>query len=249
MHLLFDLDGTLSNPFLGVAHSMQQAVASLGLPTPPLALLRQHAGKPSLQVMTSLLGPERAHLLTRAMQMFRGHYARQGLYENTLYPGITSALQTLRADGHTLFIATAKPTHQAQLIIKKADLSDVFQSIYGSELDGRYQDKADLIARLIEMEHLAPENSLMIGDRGRDITGALQNRISGLGALWGFGTRNELTNAGALHCLNTPGELPSAVAEHFAALNGLSKKDTNNWPADDHCDKHNVSHIEHAFQM
>ena len=159
----------------------------------------------------TLLGKANAHLASAALTKYRERFRTVGLFENSIYPGIEAALDELRRGGHSLAVATAKPTVFARRIIEHFGLTCFFDSVDGSELDGSRADKAELIQYLLCRDRIACSNAVMIGDREHDMVGARKNGVVGIGALWGYGSKTELENAGACVCVETPQHLASAV--------------------------------------
>lgn len=211
MHLLFDLDGTLSNPFLGITSCIQYALTGLGHQAPPAENLRWCIGPPLKETFAELLGPQDTHRADEALAKYRERFGTVGLFENQLYPQIEAALHELGREGHTLSVATSKPTVYAARIVEHFGLKKYFRVVDGSELDGTRTDKADLIAYILKRDKLAPNNVIMIGDRKHDIIGARKNGVRGVGVLWGYGTAEELNAAGARVCISAPLELPAVV--------------------------------------
>jgi phosphoglycolate phosphatase len=132
------------------------------------------------------------------------------MFENRPFPEVVETIARL-SRGHTLFIVTSKPWVFAEEIVARFDLEKYFWKVYGSELNGNRDEKADLLAYMLEREGLKPSRLLMIGDREQDVRGAKANGIACAGVLWGFGTRKELTAAGADYIVETPGELEVVV--------------------------------------
>lgn len=210
-HLLFDLDGTLSDPFEGFAASIRDAFAALERPSPTDAQLRAMIGPPIEQGMADLLGTRDAQAVDHAIRLYRQRYSRIGLYENTLYPGIREALVALSERGARLYLATSKPLVFAARIIEHFGLTTLFSGQYGSELDGRLSNKSELIAHLLQTEGLQADDCRMTGDRLHDVTGALNNGIRPLAVLWGYGSREELAAAGATQFCAQPTDLVNAL--------------------------------------
>ncbi len=217
MHLLFDLDGTLSDPFVGITTCIQYALVGLGRQAPPAENLRWCIGPPLKETFAELLGPQEAHRADEALAKYRERFGTVGLFENQLYPGIEAALAQLSKEGHSLSVATSKPTVFAARIIKHFGLKKYFRSVDGSELDGTRTDKADLIAYILKRDRLEPNDVIMIGDRKHDIIGARKNGVAGCGVLWGCGSLEELKTAGAHVCVSAPAELPAVVRTMSAA--------------------------------
>jgi phosphoglycolate phosphatase len=203
--LLFDLDGTLTDPRQGIERSIRHAMQAVGHPLEPGLDLRWCIGPPLLGSLEALLGPEKARA-PQALAAYRERYGARGLMDNKLYPGIGEALAAL-AGRYDLYVATSKPLIYAQAILDNFGLSVHFKAIYGSELDGTRSDKAELIAWLLALEGLDPARARMVGDRSHDMLGAARNGVQGLGALWGYGDRAELLGAGAAALLQRPSDL------------------------------------------
>lgn len=154
-----------------------------------------------------LLETDSENMAAAALTHYRQRFGTLGLFENTVYDGIPEALASLKASGHTLFVATAKPRVFAVRIIDFFGLGPLFKAIYGSELDGTRSTKSDLIAYLLKKEAIPASETVMIGDRSYDMAGARRNGVPACGVLWGYGTRTELEGAGARCCFKEPGEL------------------------------------------
>jgi phosphoglycolate phosphatase len=134
-----------------------------------------------------------------------------GLLENEVYAGIPEALAALAQMDHDLVLATSKPAVYPERILGHFGLRRYFRAAYGSELDGARSDKAELLSHILSSESLDPSGTVMVGDREHDMRGAAANAIRGIGVLWGYGTREELTASGAAACTARPNELVSAV--------------------------------------
>ncbi|MDP3814461.1 HAD family hydrolase, partial [Pseudomonas sp.] len=190
-NILFDLDGTLTDPREGITRSVQYALAKLGIHEPDLTALEHFIGPPLLQCFMHSYGFDQA-TAWQAVQHYRQRFAEVGLYENRLFAGVGELLQLLQAQQRRLYIATSKPTVFAVKIAEHFDFARHFKGIYGSELDGTRTDKAELIAYLLEQEGLPAEHSLMIGDRKHDLIGARRNGLDAAAVGYGFGSAAEL---------------------------------------------------------
>ncbi len=211
MHLLFDLDGTLTDPFPGITKCIQHALVSLGRLPPSDESLRWCIGPPLKKSFATLLGSEGEHLADAALAKYRERFGSIGLFENAVYPEIEAALDDLKNVGYSLGVATSKPTMYAERIVAHFGLKKYFRTIDGSELDGTRADKTTLIAYILKRDAIAPDDALMIGDREHDMIGARQNGVAGLGVLWGYGSREELAAAGAYAYAALPRDLPAAI--------------------------------------
>lgn len=106
-----------------------------------------------------------------------------------------------------MYVATSKPHVYARLIVERLGLARYFRAVYGPELSGLRDEKADLIAHLMSEEGIDPCSAVMVGDRSHDMAGAAANGVTGIGVTWGYGTGAELLAAGASHLVDTPAEL------------------------------------------
>jgi len=215
MHLLFDLDGTLTDPFLGITRCIQHALEDLGQSPPSAESLRWCIGPPLKKSFVLLLGPKNENLADVALAKYRERFSTIGLIENDVYPGIAEALDTLQQSGQILHVATSKPSVYAKRIADHFGLTKYFRSIHGSELDGTRSDKTTLISHLLLREGIPSGDALMIGDREHDMIGARRNRVAGLGVLWGYGNQDELVRAGAFACIASPSNLLEAVSNRL----------------------------------
>lgn len=211
MNLLFDLDGTLTDPFPGITRSIIYALEALGRPSPSPESLSWCIGPPLEKSFAKLLGSSDDRLTEDALTKYRERFSSIGLFENKVYPGIAETLSSLKGCGHILYIATSKPTAYAGRIAIHFGLNEYFQGIYGSELDGTRSDKSSLLSDIVQRESMVPAETIMIGDREHDMIGARNNNIWGVGVLWGYGTRQELQRAGAHALVGYPRDLVAAI--------------------------------------
>jgi phosphoglycolate phosphatase len=201
--IYFDLDGTLTDPKIGITRSIQYALDKLG----HSAILSEDEltwciGPPLRASFTKLLGGE--HGSDRAVSLYRERFADIGIFENSLYAGIADILTALARPGRRLFVATSKPGVFAERIIDHFGLRGHFERVFGSELDGTRSDKTQLLEYALRETSVDPSRAIMIGDRSHDIVGARNNGMSAIGVLYGYGSREELTEAGAHHVCARP---------------------------------------------
>jgi len=189
--ILFDLDGTLTDPRLGITRSIQHALARLGIDEPDLTRLEPFIGPPLLQAFMQFYGFDEAKAWD-AVNHYRERFRVTGMYENQVFEGIPALLSTLAGQGRTLYIATSKPWEFAREIARHFAFDRHFKMIYGSELDGTRTDKVELIRHLLDEERLDPAQTLMIGDRKHDLIGARSNGLQSVAVGYGFGSRDEL---------------------------------------------------------
>lgn len=214
MHLLFDLDGTLTDPKTGILNCFRYALEELGCAPPAEAELERHIGPPIHQTFRELIGTDDAILIEEAIRHYRVRFSSTGLFENALYDGIPEALEQLRSAGARLYLATSKPAVYAERIVDHFGLRGYFHALYGSELDGTRGEKKDLIAWILGQENLSYDRCRMIGDREYDAFGALANGVMPLGVLWGYGSEEELRAAGCVALYERPEELAHLASSH-----------------------------------
>lgn len=207
--VLFDLDGTLTDPREGITRSIQFALGKLGIDEPDLGKLEHFIGPPLLQAFMQFYGFDEAKAWD-AVNFYRERFKVTGLYENRVFDGVKPLLDTLRDQGRQLYIATSKPWIFAREIARHFDFDQYFKVIYGSELDGNRTDKVELIAFLMAEEGLDPSTTLMIGDRKHDLIGAKRNGLDAAAVGYGFGSVEELSAEHPAYYFETLAELHQA---------------------------------------
>lgn len=211
-NILFDLDGTLTDPREGITRSVQHALAKLGIDEPDLQALEHFIGPPLLQCFMHSYDFDEA-TAWQAVNHYRERFREVGLYENRLFDGVGALLQLLQSQQRTLYIATSKPTVFAEQIAKHFGFVQHFKVIYGSELDGTRTDKVELIAHLLEQEQLPRDGTLMIGDRKHDLIGARRNGLHAAAVGYGFGSFSELQAEAPTYHFNSLAELHQAFVK------------------------------------
>ena len=212
-HLIFDLDGTLTDPRLGITRCYAHALEQLGLVAPLLHELERHIGPPLRAVFAELLMTTEVERIELAVTLYRERFGTIGLFENDPYPEIHATLAQLRARGHALWVCTSKPHVYATRILERFDLAEYFGGVYGDELAGTFADKATLLAHLLEREAIPPARAIMIGDRKHDVRAARHNGARSIGVLYGFGDASELTTAGADVLCRQVRDLPALIEQ------------------------------------
>ena len=206
--VLFDLDGTLTDPKPGITGSIQYALERMGEPVPHADELEWTIGPPLRLNFVRLVGEERAD---EGVRLYRERFGESGLFENRLIDGIPALLQSLTAQGHRLVVATSKPHVFASRIVTHFNLDPYFSYVYGSELDGTRVDKRDLLRHIRATENLHPDRAVMIGDREHDVHGGKAIDIPTIGVRWGYGSDEELQQAGAYALVDNPHEIASHI--------------------------------------
>lgn len=205
--LIFDLDGTLTDPKQGITRSICYGLEKMGRVPPDPDTLTWCIGPPLQRSLAHLLDSEEDS--AQCMLHYRERFGTIGMFENVVYEGIPETLDRLIARGHDLYVATSKPHFYAEPILRHFDLHGRFKAVFGSELDGTRVDKGELLRHVLKREEIASENAVMIGDRTHDLIGARKNGIPFVGVLYGYGSREELSEAHAL--VKQPSDLPDAI--------------------------------------
>ena len=196
-YVLFDLDGTLTNPEIGITSSVMYALEKFGIEVKDRKALHPFIGPPLTYSFQTFYGlsKEDSEL---AVKYYRERFSVKGLYENKVYDGVEKMLQELKADGKILIIATSKPEEFTLKILKHFDLYKYFDFIAGATMDGSRGEKADVIRYALEISGIENKSeAIMVGDRNYDILGAKENGLASIGVLFGFGDYEELMKAGA----------------------------------------------------
>jgi len=196
-YIIFDLDGTITDPRVGITKSIDYALRYYGIKTENLDSLCKYIGPPLLNLFQEDYGfsEEQAKI---AILKYREYFKITGIYENVVYSGIEEMMKNLQDKQKKLMIATSKPTEFAIRILEYFNLRQYFDFVAGSEMDGSRSEKADVIKYVIEENEISDiSEAIMIGDRKHDIIGAKKTGIDSVGVLYGYGSKEELMQAGA----------------------------------------------------
>lgn len=207
--ILFDLDGTITQPASGIINSFSHALRSLGK-TPPKADALGWVIGPALRESFGKFFHTPSDI-EAAVRYYREFYSTQGILDAHLFEDIPQTLATLHNEGYQLFICTAKPRPYAVRVLEHFKISCFFQQIYGPGFDGQLDNKADLLKSIIQTHTLSPNNCCLVGDRCYDAIAALHNGVTPIGVLWGFGSEEELKEAGVELFCTKPGEIPGMI--------------------------------------
>ena len=219
MIIAFDLDGTISDPIVGVSASINYALEKLGLPNKDQATLEAYIGPPLQEIFTDLFGEENDELIQSAIIFFRERYFSIGYRENVIYPGIKEILDWLAANGHKLYIATSKKTTIARAVADLFEITKYFEEILGC---GLKRKKYELLNEIKEREDT--ESLVMIGDRLHDMKAGKECHCFCIGALWGYGSKEELLGSGADVICNSPNDIKEIINKmHNQTLDPTAK--------------------------
>lgn len=195
-NILIDLDGTLTDPKVGITTSARYGLNKVGYSLPAETNIDWIIGPPLKASLAKILNvavdDDRAE---QALLGYRERFAVTGLFENTVFPDVQTTLAVLQHQGFQLFLATAKPIIYARQIMQHFELDQFFTELYGSELNGDRTNKGDLIAYILEQQQLKSTECLMVGDREHDILGARRHGIETIAVEYGYGSPEELDEA------------------------------------------------------
>lgn len=210
--LLFDLDGTLTDSAEGILACVRHALRSMGFEDPPQIM--RFIGPPLFESFESFCGMTHEQSV-EAVKIYRERYADKGLFENRPYDGVREMLERLRSAGKRMAVATSKPEVFAVRILDKFGLSEFFEVIGGSVIDGKdgsRNNKAEVIEYVLGRMGITDRSGvLMIGDRRHDMIGAEQTGIDSMYALWGYGNEDEAREFGADIIVHTPAECAEII--------------------------------------
>ena len=197
-YLLFDLDGTLTDPMIGITNSVMYALRKFGIEETNREELYSFIGPPLYDSFRGKYGlsHDDANL---AVSYYREYFAPTGLYENTVYDGIYDMLSLLKENGKTLVLATSKPEKFACEILRHFELDAYFEHVYGATMDEKRNKKDEVIAFALDDMNIDSGDAVMIGDRRYDIEGGKKHGLKTVGVLYGYGDERELAEAGADH--------------------------------------------------
>ena len=213
--ILFDLDGTLTDPAEGITNSVIYALKKMGITPPSKKELLKFIGPPLDESFKKYFGLSKSQAL-KAVDIYREYFAPKGLFENDIFDGVYEMLSELKKSGKRLVLATSKPIVFADKILKHFDIYDFFDLTVGSNLDGSLTDKSEVIKTALEKLNAAnKENIVMVGDRLHDVIGGKKNGLFTVGVTFGYGSENELKNAGADKIVQSVNELKNFLLENF----------------------------------
>jgi len=195
-YILFDLDGTLTDPVEGITKSLQYALESFGIAVKSRDCLKPFIGPPLRDTFRKCGIAEQD--IEPVVAKYREYFGVTGLFENTLYDGVDGLLNGLCSSGKTLILATSKAAVYSQRILEHFDIAKYFRFVSGAEMDGRRSKKSQVIGYALEQCKITDVGQcVMIGDREHDMIGAKACGMDSVGVLYGYGSREELVNAGA----------------------------------------------------
>lgn len=208
--VLFDLDGTLTDPGMGITNSVIYALERFEITVVDRSELYRFIGPPLLDSFEKYYGFTEKDA-KKAVKYYREYYTEKGIYENLLYEGVRPMLKRISESGMKILLATSKPEPFAKQILIHFGIMDSFDLVSGALLDETRTAKDAVIAHALAESGISAESAVMVGDRKYDIIGAKKNRLASVGVLYGYGSREELQCAGADRLANDISELETIL--------------------------------------
>lgn len=210
-YILFDLDGTLTDPAEGITNSIMYAQKKMGIKVWNREQLLYFIGPPLKEAFMEKFGLSEEKAIEMVAH-YRVEFPRKGIYENRVYDGVKAMLEELKNSGKIIALATSKPLKFAEIVLNHFGLAKYFDVVIGATFDGTLGRKADIVRVALEkcgVSHLS--EAVMVGDRHHDINGAVENGIDSIGVLFGYGDKQELTEAGAMYVAETPRQITEII--------------------------------------
>jgi len=206
-HILFDLDGTLTNPRLGIGNSIKYALRQMQIDGYSDEILEQFVGPPLQESFKKLFGLNERNTQL-AVDHFRIYFGEKGLYENEPYSGILELLEELHLSGKRVYVVTSKLEKYAKMIMQHFEFDRYLDDLIGAEASGKHSGKAQLIEELMERNQIqASDTVVMVGDTHFDMIGAKENEISSIAVTYGFGTPETLNSCNPDYLVESVEEL------------------------------------------
>lgn len=211
-YVLFDLDGTLTDPYEGITDCIKYALSSVGIEENDPQKLRSYIGPP-LRNTFALYGFDEEKC-EELVKKYREKFLVTGIHQNFTYDGVIEMLKTLHEHGCKISLASCKPERACRIILEEKGMMKYFDEICGATEDKTLDTKPAIIGLALKRLGVAEdelEHVFMVGDRDMDIIGAHENKVSGIGALYGYGGEEELLGSGADFIIKQPLELLDIV--------------------------------------
>ena len=209
--VIFDLAGTLTDSAPGIINAIEYVRIQEGLPQLTASQLRSCIGPPLSDSFSRLWGVDQK-TAQYFIKRYREYYKKEGIFENSLYPGVREMLAALKAQNIECRICSAKPEPMVFTVIEHFGIRNNFTEIIGAKSEAAFPGKGKLLADMLAKH---PARAIMVGDRKDDVQGAGYNKIPCIGTLWGYGGKEELLQAGAEFFADYPAEIPQIAAAVF----------------------------------
>lgn len=205
--IFFDLDGTLTDPGVGITNSVAYALKKWDIEVSERSLLYPFIGPPLSDSFQRYFGFSKEDSM-KAIEYYREYFRDRGIFENEVYAGVHEMLTALSSEGKTIVLATSKPEGFAKTILEHFDLAKYFDFVAGASMDESRSKKGQVIAYALESLRITDRSTVvMVGDREHDVMGAKENSLDCIGVLFGYGSREELETAGATYVAEQVGDI------------------------------------------
>jgi len=209
--VLFDLDGTLTNPKEGFVKCTQYALKQLGKSSLDDEYISSLIGPPLHSTFVKLLNSNDDDLIVEAIGLYRKRYSEVGIFESEIYPGIKELLALLHKNSYRLWVLTFKPVIWTEKIIRHFSFDKWFSGIFGPTLDERLFDKIELVESALIDTEMVPADTVIVGDRKEDIIAGKANGTVTIGVTYGYGSEEEIVNAAPDHICSNPYEIQNVI--------------------------------------
>ena len=210
-YVLFDLDGTLTDPAEGITASVNYALKKFGRDVDDMTLLYKYIGPTLVRSFIEFEGMTQEEAC-EGLKYYRENFIKEGIFQNEIYVGIEELLLKLKNSGYAIILATSKPEELAEQILEHFDIKRYFDFIAGNTLDEKRQTKREVIEHILNhYPEIERENAIMVGDRRYDVEGAAQCGIDTIGVLYGYGGAEELSTAGAKLLARSPEDVYTKI--------------------------------------
>ena len=209
--ILFDLDGTLTDPGEGITNSVAYALKKYDIEVSDRSELYKFIGPPLKDSFMRYYSFSEGEA-EQAIAYYREYFRDIGIFENRVYEGVEDMLKTLCDEEKTIVLATSKPEEFAIRILEHFGLSKYFTIMAGASMDSSRSKKGDVIAYAVSLcDNFNKDTAVMIGDREHDVIGAKENSLKSIGVLYGYGDENELKVAGADYIVSSPADILNLI--------------------------------------
>ncbi len=209
-YVLFDLDGTLTEPSLGITNSVMYALKKFEIEVENRQKLYKFIGPPLVDSFIEYYGFTKENAL-KAVEYYREYYSVKGILENRLYDGIRELLRELYDNGKKIILATSKPQKFAEQILKHFEIDKYFCFVGAATMDEKRTQKDEVIEYILNECKIDTSSAVMIGDRKYDVLGAHKFGIKAIAVTFGFGSEEELVQSGADFIADTPQEISKFI--------------------------------------
>jgi phosphoglycolate phosphatase len=210
-NVLFDLDGTLTDPGEGITKCLQYALEKLDQPYRSAPELTNFIGPPLHTTFREILNSSNEDLVNKAVCLYRERFSKVGLFENKVYPGIAELLSVLHESLYKLYVVTVKPKVFAERIVRHFSLDQWLEAVFGSSLDDREYSKLKIIgATIIELK-LVPKDTILVGDRKEDVAAGRASGMITIGVTYGYGTGEEIIKSDPDYICDSPLEIQQTI--------------------------------------